>query len=223
MIRSIVRHEMRSRTESMLAVVTEVHVNDGTGDYAADIRRHDGSATWNGVPVATSYIGHIEPLRVDEIVLVQFLGGDEQRPFIIGRLYSDSQRPPEHTNEQSIAQYPYAAGDDERIDVVIDPAGESGRSWSVQLPGDVELSVNDGGCTLRHGELQAQVDGENGQVVLTTGSATCTLGDDGSIRFEADGDLTIQAGGALKLDGANGAELTSSGTVDVKGGTVNIN
>lgn len=225
LIRTIIRHELAARPSSAIGFVESVQINDGSDPAAnnsCDVRLSGRELVLARVPVAVDHIGSVPALRVGEAVLVLFVGGDVQRPVVAGRLYTDQRRVPEHKDGACLVQVPPGAAEDQRLDLLLDPQGDDGRTATLTLAPDVTCTVTGKKVDLKAGELAVTLDLDAGSVVVTTGKATLTLKDDGAVTLACDGDLGIEAQGALKLKGMTVAVEASAETA-IKGQPVNIN
>lgn len=220
MLRAIVRHELAALALPRSGVVEAVHGKGSDaepGNFECDVALHGGDAVLHRVPIATGHIGSVDPLRPGELVLVQFLQGDANRPVVVGRLYGDETRVPDHAPGEMLLRLPPEGGG---IDCSLDP---SAPAISLEVSGEMALSITPKTATVSSGEFELTLDVDGGAITATTGSATVTLGDDGSVAIECDGDFSVAAKGKVQIDGAAGAVLNSDGTTDVTGAVVNIN
>lgn len=107
-IRKVALQEISRNRGCMLGVVTAVYAHESADDsnnYDVDIKlKHDGLEL-NKVPVSTAYCGFAAPLRVNDLVIIQFLYGDINQPLITGRFYHDADRPPIHKTDEVIFEH----------------------------------------------------------------------------------------------------------------------
>ena len=68
------------------------------------------------VPVAVPYMGMTCIPNVNDLVLVQFVGGDINAPVITGRLYNDKDRPPVNKEKEFQIQHSLKEGGWIKID-----------------------------------------------------------------------------------------------------------
>jgi uncharacterized protein involved in type VI secretion and phage assembly len=169
-------------------------------------------STW--APVMTPMAGNERGLQMlpeaGDTVVVAFEQGDVNRPFVLGGFWNAAQHPPEG-----------------------DSAGNAVRLIRSRSGHAIRLDDTDGA------ELIQIVD-KSGKNTITIDTATnkITVHAAGPITVAADGDLELTATGDLKLEGrqvkvaANlklslsgqqGAELTSTGPLAVRGSTIDIN
>lgn len=206
-VRQIIRHELSQHAGSALAIVERTHVHAAAGDlanYQCDVRLRGRGARLLGVPVATPRIGMVDPPARDDLVLLVFVAGDPDQPVIVGRLYSDSVRPPLSREGQIKSSTPLGAADDERIDIELDAGRAGKRSVRLTLLPDTSVTVSDTAIEIRTGRCRAVLDGQ------------------GAILLEADGDLTLSASGNLVLGARGNVSIEAQGTAELRGAAVNI-
>ena len=106
-IRSVVRRELAAVRGPALGVVTDVHPHTGDNDdfnEEVDVRLQYEDAQLARVPVAVGLPGAAAVLEVGDLVLVQFLGGDLQQPFVTGSFHTADARPPVRTTDNHIVE-----------------------------------------------------------------------------------------------------------------------
>ena len=102
-IQEIVRSEMRTIRIAELGVVEAVgpHSDDGDFDnYGCDVRLKNTDLLLKRVPVATGHLGSVAIPNVGDLVLLGFDKGDVNQPILLGRLYTDDDRPPLSTTNR---------------------------------------------------------------------------------------------------------------------------
>ncbi|MEM7588393.1 MAG: phage baseplate assembly protein V, partial [Acidobacteriota bacterium] len=201
LIREIVRHELGQQMGSAFGVVEKLHVKSSDGgpeNYDCDVRLRGREAIFYRVPILTSHLGSVAPPAVGDLVLVEFVGGDPDRPVVVGRLYSDALRAPDFAADQILTRLPPGGAEKERLELDL-TAGSAGRSVVLRLPEEVEVVIEDQRLRATVGELALELDAAAGRAELTTGGATASLDEGGELSLVGDGDVTIEAGGNLKL------------------------
>jgi phage protein D/phage baseplate assembly protein gpV len=135
----------------------------------------------------------------DDEVLVAFEQGDITRPVVLGGLWNGQDQPPTYEVDQGRQKFRSLVS--RRGHTVILRDGDDSST--------IELTTSDG-------KLSLTLDETNGEIKLNAdGTAKVTI--------SAGGDLAIKAQGQLTLEGQQGAELTSSATVKVKGSMLQLN
>jgi len=200
-IRQVVRQEMQRTRGSSLGVVQEEHNSDG--EYACTIKMHDSDIVLKKVPVATTKMGMASIPAVGELVLVQFMNGDINRPVIVGSLYNDEDRAPEHGSAQAVCQVPLGGGG-----VQLKASGGDTPSLEIEIGSALVVTLQDDDPVVA--------------IDVGSGSAMLQIDSDGSLAINGGMGMTIEAGTDLVLKGSN-VEIEGSGQVTIKGAVVNIN
>lgn len=199
-IQRIVRDELRQVRTAELAIVEKQHphaAESDTDNYACTVRLRDAQIVLAEVPVLTGRIGAAAIPGVGELVLVQFVGGDVNRPVIAGRLYNDEDRPPENEDGKAVLHLPLGAADSDAVHLEL---------WS----GDTRKAVMKLGTGL---ELTVQDDDP---------AVTLAVGDNATLEIAKDGAVSLESQGDVELKGA-AITVEASGELTLKGSTVNIN
>jgi uncharacterized protein involved in type VI secretion and phage assembly len=200
-IRRIVQDELAQVRTAELAVVKEQHPHESESDsdnYACSVELRNSGLALKQVPVATSQVGAAAIPSVGDLVMVQFIGGNLNAPVITGRLYNDQDRPPVNANGQFIMHLPLGAGDGDAVHVQVD----SGDARAVQLKLGSGLSVS------------LQDDDPAVAIEVDGGKAKVTIGKDGAITVESQGDISVKG---------NQIAIEAQGELNLKGAVVNLN
>ena len=142
--------------------------------------------------------------EVDDEVLVAFEHGDIRFPYVVGALWNGKDAPP-------------AANDDGKNNVRVIKS----RSGHI-----VKLNDEDGKETIEIVDKSAK-----NSIVVDTAKNTITITSDKDITLKAsNGTITLDAqkvavksSDASKIESGAGLDVKASGTVNIKGATVNIN
>lgn len=215
LLQRIVRSELAKLHFPEVAVVTGQKAHESDDDehnYACDVKLRNTGLELASVPIATGRIGHCALPNVDDLVLVEFLGGDLHGAVITGRFYDESARPPIAAEREWV----YESPDDAESDV---------RRFFVKLPNDNELTVDDDKAVLTFGSTTVTI--ENGGNVTIEGAGDISIKADGALALEAGGDMTLNAGGKLEMKAQadsnwEGLNLTakSQASAKVEGGAM---
>jgi phage baseplate assembly protein gpV len=233
-LRKIVEAEIRKIYVTEVGVVTSVfpdpddfyrcHVkllSRGVADTDSDIELRD-------VPIATQQIGLVSIPNVDDLVLVSFLNGDLQAPVIIGRLYNDTQKPPENKIDELVYVAPGMKGDDDKA-----------RRVYVEFPSGIKLTMTEDIVNLEAGKTlltinrDGNVEIECNEAVSITATGdmtfkadTITMESEKAMEFKSDKtlmetkqDMEFKAGAKTTIKGETGVSMTSSTSMDFKGAT----
>jgi len=200
-VQRIVREELGRVRTAELAIVQEQHPHAGDSDkdnYACTVRLRNSGIVLKQVPVATPRVGCVSIPAVDELVLVQFVGGDVGAPIITGRLYNDEDRPPVNEDGQAITHLPLGAEDGDAVRIELHSGDR--REILVKLGDGISVNVVDDDPVVK-----VEVDG--GKLTL---------------QVDRDGTLTLESQGNVQLKG-NEVTIEAQSQLNLKGGTVNIN
>jgi uncharacterized protein involved in type VI secretion and phage assembly len=154
---------------------------------------------------------------VDDEVLVAFEHGDIDSPYIIGALWNNQDKPPEANSEgeNNIKMIKTRSGhiiklDDtdgsEKIEIIDKTEGNkisidsANNKISIVSAGDIELLASDGKITIDATEIEIK----SSTTVKTK-------------------DIEIKSSSSAKIEASSGMDLKASGTMNIKGATVNIN
>ena len=178
-IRAIVRHELAAVRPPELGIVTAVLPRDSAssdGNHQVNVRLQASGLELQSAPVAVGRLGLSALPRVDDLVLVAYVGGDLNAPVVLGSLYDETNHPPEAKATEIVYQPP----DDE----------ESGiRRLYAELPGGARLTADDEGLIIEAGDTQVKI-AKDGDVTVQA---------KGKVHVEAQGDLELETGGKLTL------------------------
>lgn len=207
-IQEIVRHEMREIRVSELGVVEAIAPHktaDDRDNYGCDVRLKNSGLVLKGVPVATGHIGTAAIPNIGDLVLLAFDRGDVNQAFIVGRLYTDGDRPPLNDANEVIFRLPLAKDDSATIKAAIrnHPEKSPPRELIVEMAPKITLRIVDGIIRATAGKTELALDqsGESGGTVTVFAGATkIVMNQDGDITVEALGAISVKATGALRFD-----------------------
>ena len=208
-IRRIVRQELQTIRTAELAVVQELHPHAADSDkdnYACTVVLRNSGLVLAKVPVITQRLGQASIPAVDDLVLVQFLGGDINAAVITGSLYNDADRPPLNDAGQMVLHLPLGAAASDAVKMTLRTGDE--RVLELALGSGLTLQLQDDDPVVK-----LEVDG---------GKAVVQIDRDGAVKVTTQGDVSVESQGKLALKGAQ-IDVEAQGTLNLKGGTVNIN
>jgi phage baseplate assembly protein gpV len=223
-IQEIVRNEMRTIRIAELGVVDAVlpHSDDGDFDnYGCDVRLKNTGLLLKRVPVATGHLGSVAIPNVGDLVLLGFAKGDVNQPILLGRLYTDDDRPPLNTTNALVMHLPLHAEDDAAIKSTIRniEANDPPREIIVEMPPKITVRVTDGTVRATAGNSEMtldQPDGGGGTVTIFAGGTKITMNEDGDVTLESVGDLTLRAGGSMTLDASQSLTITAGADASIQ-------
>ena len=205
-LQKLIRQELRGRRFAEMGQVQAVYPTD-PGNYDADVVLHATDLVLRHVPVLTPRKGYASPPEVGDLVLLQFMGGDVNRPVVVGTLYNGDDRPPENAENDWVLQLP-SGPDVKTSGLRVEVRQSSPIGFTVSLLGDkFELIVQD----------------DDPVAKLTVAGTELTIDGGGGIKLKGAGDVEIEASGALKLKAGGDATLEASGQLNLKGSKVNLN
>lgn len=142
--------------------------------------------------------------EVDDEVLVTFEHGDLSSPYVIGALWNGVDKPPETNGDgkNNVRLIKSRSGHMIRLD---------------DTDGAEKIEVID-----RTGKNLISVDTASNTVTVNSDKDITLSAPNGTITIEAQ-DVAIKASASAKTESGAGMELNASGTMTIKGATVNIN
>lgn len=205
-LQKLTRHELRMRRFAEMGQVQAVYPTD-PGNYDADVVLHAADLVLRHVPVLTPRKGFASLPELGDLVLVAFMGGDLNRPVIVGTLYNGDDRPPANAENDWVLQLP--SGPDEKT---------SGVRVELRQSEPIGFTVS-----LKGEKFRLLVQDDDPVAELTVADTTLTIDGGGNVKLEAASDVRIKAGGDLKLEAAGSVEIKAGTTLAVKGSKVDIN
>lgn len=220
-IQEIVREEMRRVRVAELGLVEAVYPHGADGDndnYGCDVRLKNSGLLLRRVPTATGHIGTAAVPNVGDLVLLTFDKGDVNQGIIIGRLYNDKDRPPLNNPDEVIFRLPLAEADDKTIKGAIRniQSNSPPREMIFEMPPKIVVRVTDGTVRATAGKTEMkldQPDGSGGTVTVFAGRTKITMDQDGDVQIEAAGAMSLKAARDLTLEGMN---VTIKGKVNTE-------
>lgn len=186
------------------------------------MRLRDTGLELQRVPVATNRIGQVAIPNVDDLVLLQFIGGDLHGAVITACLYNDVNRPPEAKGKEFVYVSPDSA--------------ESGiRRAFIQFPNGITLLIDDDKVNVEVGDtkLSVKTSGDvevksNAKLIIES-QGNMEIKSAGDIKLEADGNISMKAQADLKFEGLSvgvkgqtTAQVEGQANTTVKGAMISI-
>ena len=216
-LRQIARQEATQRNAAYLGVVKSVQ--GGPDDHSCTVELRESRIVLPNVPIAVGFMGFACLPAEGDLVAVLFLGGDLHAPIVVGRLYTQDLRSPQHDPGELVMQLPVNADADKRIELRVKTPGDGSRALKLVLDGDVRVSIDvaDDGITLAAQDATlklSQTSSSDGQLAIQVGEAKMT--------FAQGGDVSLETSGKLTLKGQS-VEISGDASVKVAGQTVDLN
>jgi phage baseplate assembly protein gpV len=211
-IQEIIRQELRSVRVTELGLVEAVFPHSAVDDgdnYGCDVRLKNSGLLLRGVPIATSHIGTAAIPNVGDLVLLTFYKGDINQPIIIGRLYNERDRPPLNNSDEVIFRLPLAEADERTLKAAIRNVQDNTtpREIIIEMPPKITVRITDGTVRATAGKTEMKLDqpdgGSGGKVTVVAGRTKITMNQDGDVTIEAAGAMSLKATRDLTLEGQN--------------------
>ncbi len=219
-LQAVARHEVQRRPACELGVVTSVFAGDGDDAQSVSVQLKDTGEVIPRVPVAVPLTGLAALPRLDDVVLVAFPAGQLASAIVIAQVYSDARRPPACEADQAHLVWPGDAADPETeaVDVSI-RRSDDGREVVIAIGGDADATarVADGAIELTSGGVELSLthsSSSDGVAALKAGGTVVELAQDGDVKVESSGGVTIKAS-TISLEG--------DVSVTINGQTVEVN
>lgn len=219
-LQAVARHEVERRSYCQLAVVTSVFDGDGDDAQSVSIRLKDTGEVIPRVPVAVPLTGLAALPRSGDVVLVAFPAGEPASAVVFATVYSDARRPPPFAADELHLVWPGDVDDvaNNAVDVSIRRDGDR-RAVVVAIGGDSDatLRIADGGIEMTSGGVAMSLThstNSDGVATIAAGGTTIELSQDGDVKIESPGEVSIKA---------TTISLEADASVTVNGQTVEVN
>jgi phage baseplate assembly protein gpV len=225
-IQKIVRSELQSVRVAEFGVVEAVSSHSDAGDndnYGCDVRLKNTGLLLKRIPIATSHVGSAAIPNIGDLVLLTFAKGDMNQAIVIGRLYTDDDRPPLNTTNEMIMHVPLHADDGSAIKTAVRniPANSPPREMIAEMAPKITVRVTDGTIKATAGKSEMtldQPDGGGGTVTVVAGGTKITMNQDGDVTVVSIGDLLLKSGGAMTLQATTNLTLKAGANVEIDAG-----
>ncbi len=213
-IRKIVESEIKKIHIAEIGVVTSIfpHSSDSDKDnYECNVKLKYKDLELRKVPVATQHIGLANTPNIDDLVLVSFVNGNINSPVVVGRLYTDEDRPPVNEEEEVVYIPPYSKS--------------SGlRRVHMEFPGGMLLSFTDDDVTVKAGKTTLKLN-RDGDIQIES-NAKVNVESQGDMSFSAQNiniesqlDMSFSAGGTISMGSGLNLEMKAGTSAKIVGGT----
>lgn len=239
-------NQIQSPTPFLLKSISGLHVGivkkiDGDPDKKNRIKvmipslKNTGEGLWAmlGHAYAGNSYGSFFIPELNSEVIIGFLGDDPRFPVVLGSLYSKINKAKEtFTKENNIKSVLTKGG----IRVEFD---DKDKAYKISTPGKNSILVSDK-------SKGVEIEDQNGNIILTsskgisiTSKKDIILSSSGKIELKGNkgvsvssssGDVQIEgknlsakAKAKVELSGSSGADIKSSGVVNIKGSMINVN
>ena len=212
-ISRIARHEAESRATAGAAVVVDTHLISGAdNDHAVSVKMRDTGIVFSKVPIAVGVLGMAAMPETGDLVVVAFMEGDHHAPVVVGRLYSPDKKPPTHSDDDLVVNFP--AGDDSpATSLVMSRSAEA--NIKLTLGDELTVDLLPDTATISIGEMKLEITGRSGgRAELAAGGSTIVMKQDGDVKISSQTKLVIEG---------NEVEIKGQSTVTIKGAKVDIN
>lgn len=209
-VRKIVEDEIKKMHVAEVGVVTSVFPHSSESDkdnYECNVKLKYRDLELRRVPVATQHVGLANIPHVGDLVLVTFLNGNINAPVVIGRLYTDEDRPPLSKEEEIVYIPPYSKS-------------SSLRRIYMKFPGGITLSITDDEVSVEAGRTLVKINCNGDVNIESNAKINVKANQDFSLSAT---NISIESRGKLEIKSGGTAKLEATGTLDIKGALVNIN
>lgn len=204
-LRAVIREELKALRLGDIAVVTATmpHADGDDHNYECNVKLRELDLELRNVPIATPHIGMVSAPREGDLVLLSYVGGDPNRPVVVGRLYSDEAGPPVH------------AADEWRVETPL--AGKT--SLAIDKDQSVVITAGKNVITIKQDDI-IEISGEADLKLEVKGDVNIKCS---NAKIDASGDIDLGAGGGGVITDKThkcyftGAPLVGSPTVKAKG------
>lgn len=170
------------------------------------------------VPIATPHLGWANIPNIDDLVLVNFIGGNLNAPVIIGRLYNDIDRPPVNKEKEILLQHDLKAGGSIKLDAEGVITLTSKDQKSIVTVKDQEITSSNEKCSviLKEGDMtikseKCTIDLKGSTVSIDNGSCKIEVSSSGITIDAASNNVTVKSMGSVKIGDATTGSVQLGG------------
>lgn len=172
LIKSVIQDQLQGFRTAELGIITQVYSHENASDknnYECDVRLRDSGLELKKVPVITQRIGAVAIPNIDDLVMVQFLHGNIHSGFIAGRVYNNTDRPPEAKPHEFV----YISPDQEERGI---------RRIYMEFPNGNKFLLDDDKLVLEMGKTKITINND-GEIELKSNNKKITLTDQNGNNF----------------------------------------
>ncbi len=182
-----------SRAETRVGIVSAYN----PADYCAKVQLQPEGTETGWLPVLSPWIGEgwglFCPPSIGDQVQVEFQEGSAEAGFVVGRFFSNAQRP-----------LPVS----------------SGEFWLVHQTGSALKFHNDGTVEVESASNMTATVGGNLTANVT---GTTAVASGGNASLSSGGNVTITAAANISIAGSNASMSSNGATLSITAGTINLN
>lgn len=185
----------------------------------------DDGGYWarTATPMAGDGYGTYFLPEVDDQVLVAFEDGDINRPYVIGALWSDNNRPPVDTNgDNDLREIRSRSGhrvtfDDSDTEGKVEIETNAGHRVVLDdSPGSESVRVED-----KSGHNNIEMDSTSGEVAIEARRKLSLSAP--TVEVDAGSEVSVSTAGDVYLSSGNLTEVDATGPLTIKGAVIRLN
>ncbi|QJD88164.1 hypothetical protein HH215_15175 [Cohnella herbarum] len=196
------------------------------------LRENEHETDWAPITslMSGSSMGTLFVPEVGDEVLVAFLLGNMNQPFVIGSLWNKNKKPPAKDEKNNIRKIYSRAGHE----LIFDDTENAGKV-TLKTKQGIKLEIDDQNEKITLGtksDAQSIVmaGSSAGTVTIKSGANKITIDNKGDIKIESTKEITLkstqinlEATAAMKVKGGAKLDLLADGIITIKGAMVKIN
>lgn len=196
------------------------------------LRENEHETDWAPITslMSGSSMGTLFVPEVGDEVLVAFLLGNMNQPFVIGSLWNKNKKPPAKDEKNNIRKIYSRAGHE----LIFDDTENAGKV-TLKTKQGIKLEIDDQNEKITLGtksDAQSIVmaGSSAGTVTIKSGTNKITIDNKGDIKIESTKEITLkstqinlEATAAMKVKGGAKLDLLADGIITIKGAMVKIN
>ena len=171
--------------------------------------------------------------QVDDLVILAYLNNDNQRPLVLGSLWTTASAPPYTIDEGKVQDYSIRTP--KKIELLFHDEDSKFKA-SLTMPSETALTLDDEKKSItlkdKEGKNALTMDLDKGEIslkadkklTLSAGDTSITLESGGKVTIKGSADINIESGANLKLKGtpklsaqATSVEIKADGQLNLQG------